>query len=75
MVTDRSRLVLWLSLIPTGLLVVFVFAMTERHNNQLQAQAEAHNAQLLAATAAHNAQLVRMAEEHNAQLAAAQKRR
>jgi hypothetical protein len=63
---------LWtlLFLVPLVILIVSLFVMTARHNDQLRAQAEAHNAQLMDMTAVHNLQLKKMTEEHNAQLAA-----
>ena len=69
---QARRLPLWtlLFLVPLVILIVSLFVLTARHNDQLRAQTEAHNAQLMEMTAMHNTQLMKMTYEHNAQLAA-----
>jgi hypothetical protein len=58
---QARRRPLWtlLFLVPLAVLVISLFAITDRHN-----------AQLMDMTAVHNQQLKMMTEEHNAQLAA-----
>jgi hypothetical protein len=66
---QARRRPLWtlLFLVPLVILIVSLFVMTARHNDQLRAQAEAHNAQLMEMTTLHNLQRTKMTEEHNLQ--------
>ena len=49
-------------------LIMFILAMTARHNRQLQAQAATFNAQLMEQTERQNAQLKAQTEFMNSQL-------
>ena len=49
-------------------LIIYILAMTARHNRQLQAQAATFNAQLMEQTERQNAQLKAQTEFMNSQL-------
>ena len=70
---QARRLPLWtllFVLVPLVILIVTIFAMTDRHNAQLMDMTAVHNQQLKKMTEEHNQQRTKMTEEHNAQLAA-----